>query len=135
MRLSQSYSEFKKAAKQLSKKVPGGETLAEMYHRLGEMSKAVISEDAWFEKFGLVTIGPVDGHDLPTLIDFLNEAKHLDRPMVLHVKTIKGKGFEFAEKDACTFHSPAAFAMNVEPDGCRVELKKGGRPSRRPSAT
>jgi len=132
VRLSHSYSEFKRAAKELTKVIPGGSALAEMYHRLGEMSKAMISEDAWFEKFGLVTVGPIDGHDLPTLIDFLNEAKHFDRPMVLHVKTIKGKGFEPAEGDACTFHSPAAFDVqhmeNAEGmAGCRVELKKSGR--------
>ncbi len=127
VRLSQSYAEFKKAAKNFSKRVPGGEALVEMYHRLGEMSKAMIAEDAWFEKFGLITVGPIDGHDLPTLIDFLNEAKHLDRPMVLHVKTVKGKGFQPAEGDSCTFHSPAAFNVEMENEGCRVELKKSAR--------
>jgi 1-deoxy-D-xylulose-5-phosphate synthase len=127
IRLSHSYSEFKRAAREFSRLMPGGETLVEMYHRLGEMSKAVLSEDAWFEKFGLVTVGPVDGHDLPTLIDFLNEAKHFDRPMVLHVKTIKGKGFSPAEGDSCTFHSPAAFKVEMDEEGCRVELKKSGR--------
>ena len=124
-RLSHTYGEFKKAAKDLAKRVPGGEVMAEMYHRMGEMSKAMITENSWFEQFGLVTVGPVDGHDIPTLIDFLNEAKHFDRPMVLHVKTRKGKGFEAAEGDATTFHSPAAFDYN--PDGCRVEIKKSGR--------
>ena len=103
---------------------------------MGEMSKAVISEDAWFEKFGLVTVGPIDGHDIPTLIDFLNEARHFDRPMVLHVKTVKGKGYAFAEGDSCTFHSPSPFDIvagdgeddaKLVSEGCRVELKKGGR--------
>ena len=62
------------------------------------------------------------------LIDFLNEAKHFDRPMVLHVKTVKGRGYDFAERDACTFHSPAAFKIEtLENEGCRVEVKKGGR--------
>ncbi|MCA9284158.1 MAG: 1-deoxy-D-xylulose-5-phosphate synthase [Phycisphaerales bacterium] len=127
IRLSHSYTEFKRAAKELTKVIPGGSVFSEMYHRLGEMSKAMISEDAWFEKFGLVTVGPIDGHDLPTLIDFLNEAKHLDRPMVLHVKTVKGKGYSFTEGDSCTFHSPAAFKVEMENEGCRVELKKSGR--------
>ncbi|MEY3024749.1 MAG: 1-deoxy-D-xylulose-5-phosphate synthase [Planctomycetota bacterium] len=136
VRMSQSYGEFKKAAKDLAKRIPGGHLLADAYHRMGEMSKAVISEDAWFEKFGLVTVGPIDGHDLPTLIDFLNEARHFDRPMVLHVKTVKGKGFAFAEGDSCTFHSPSPFDVvagdgeddaQLVSEGCRVELKKGGR--------
>ncbi|MGA1018826.1 MAG: 1-deoxy-D-xylulose-5-phosphate synthase N-terminal domain-containing protein, partial [Phycisphaerales bacterium] len=136
VRLSHSYGEFKKAAKDLAKRIPGGGVLADAYHRMGEMSKAMISEDAWFEKFGLVTVGPIDGHDLPTLIDFLNEAREFDRPMLLHVKTVKGKGFEFAEGDSCTFHSPSPFDVvagdggddaKLVSEGCRVELKKSGR--------
>jgi 1-deoxy-D-xylulose-5-phosphate synthase len=49
--------------------------------------------------------------------------------MVLHVKTVKGKGFGFAEKDSCTFHSPSPFNMldDMENEGCRVELRKSGR--------
>ena len=136
VRMSHSYGEFKKAAKDFAKRIPGGHLLADAYHRMGEMSKAVISEDAWFEKFGLVTVGPIDGHDIPTLIDFLNEARHFDRPMVLHVKTVKGKGYAFAEGDSCTFHSPSPFDIvagdgeddaKLVSEGCRVELKKGGR--------
>ena len=143
LRLSQTYGDFKKAAKEWSKTLPGGRTLAEMYHKMGELSKTFVSEDAWFEHFGLVTVGPVDGHDLPTLIDVLNEAAHFDRPMVLHVKTVKGKGFRFAEGDSTTFHSPSPFSVVVDEEdgsapkagapgalvseGCRVELRKGGR--------
>ncbi len=75
-----------------------------------------------------MTVGPIDGHDIPTLIEFLGEARDLDRPMVLHVKTIKGKGLDVAEDDATRFHSPKAF--KVERDerlGCRVEMSSGGR--------
>jgi 1-deoxy-D-xylulose-5-phosphate synthase len=128
VRLSQSYGEFKRAAKDLLSRVPGGELVREAYHRLGEASKVLVSEDAWFEHFGLLTVGPVDGHDLPALIEVLNEAKDLDRPLVLHVKTIKGKGYAFAEGDSTTFHSPSAFSVTpLENEGCRVELKKSGR--------
>ena len=130
VRLSHGYGEFKRAAKDLASRLPGGSVIADLYHRMGEMSKAMMSEDAWFEHFGLVTVGPVDGHDLPTLIDALNEARHFDRPMVLHVKTVKGKGFKPAEGDPCGMHSPSAFRIvedEMEHEGCRVELKKGGR--------
>ena len=133
VRLSHTYGEFRKAAKELSRHMPGGKRLAEVYHKLGEMSKSFVSEDNWFEHFGLVTVGPVDGHDLPSLIDVLNEAKHFDRPMVLHVKTIKGKGYKFAEGDSTTFHSPSPFSVVNEDgeelvsEGCRVELKKSAR--------
>jgi 1-deoxy-D-xylulose-5-phosphate synthase len=128
VRLSHSYGEFKKAAKEMLAKVPGGDLMREAYHRMGEASKAIVSEDAWFEHFGLVTVGPVDGHDIPTLIQVLNEAKDTDRPLVLHVKTIKGKGYSFAEGDSTTFHSPSPFSMSdMESEGCRVELKKSSR--------
>lgn len=128
VRVSHTYSDFKKGAKELLKHVPGGGMLKEAYHRMGEMTKAAISEESWFEQFGLLTVGPIDGHDLPTLIEFLTEARDIDRPMVLHVKTTKGKGLDIAERDATKFHSPKAF--QVERDerlGCRVEMKSSGR--------
>jgi len=131
-RLNPVYRDFKKSAKQWLRHIPGGSLIQDAYHRAGEATKAMISETAkagggggggWFEQFGLLTVGPIDGHDLPQLIEFLSEARDLDRPMVLHVKTIKGKGYEFAEDDASKFHSPAPFVR----EGCRVEIKKDGR--------
>lgn len=128
VRVSHTYSDFKKGANELLKHVPGGGMLKEAYHRMGEMTKAAISEESWFEQFGLLTVGPIDGHDLPTLIEFLNEAKDIDRPMVLHVKTTKGKGLDIAERDATRFHSPKAFQVERDESlGCRVEMKSGGR--------
>lgn len=134
VRLSHTYSEFKKQAKEFLKRMPGGEFVRDAYHRVGEATKAMIVDGThapgtpgptggWFEHFGLVTVGPIDGHDLPTLIEFLAEARDFNRPMVLHVKTVKGKGYDFAESDSSTFHSPSPFVR----EGCRVELKKEGR--------
>ena len=123
VRLSHKYADLKKKGKEVLKGMPGGSLIADAYHAAGEMTKSVVHENAWFEHFGLLTVGPVDGHDIPTLIEFLTEAKDMERPMVLHVKTIKGKGYEFAENDSSTFHSPAPFVR----EGCRVEIKKDGR--------
>ena len=123
LRASDTYRAVKRAAKDVMAQLPGGTTLRGMSNRLSEMAKDALCEDAWFEKFGLLTIGPVDGHDLPTLVDMLMNIKDVDRPIVLHAHTIKGKGYEFAEGDATTFHSPKPFEVN----GCRVELKSGGR--------
>jgi len=125
VRVSHTYGDLKKAGKTILRGMPGGSVLREAYHRAGEMTKALVSEDSWFNKFGLLTVGPIDGHDLPTLIEFLTEARDIDRPMVLHVKTVKGKGLEYAEKDATTFHSPAAHTYDA--GSCRVELKSSGR--------
>jgi 1-deoxy-D-xylulose-5-phosphate synthase len=131
-RLSSSYGEFKKQAKEWLAHLPGGQTLRDAYHRSSEAFKHMVNEGAWFEHFGLVTVGPVDGHNLEELIQFLREARNFPHPMVLHVKTIKGKGYTFAEGDSTTFHSPPAFAtsdpdVKLENEGCRVELKKDGR--------
>ncbi|MCC6428868.1 MAG: 1-deoxy-D-xylulose-5-phosphate synthase [Phycisphaerales bacterium] len=162
LRLSHRYGDFKKSARKLLEHIPGGESLIGAYHRAGEMAKAMVNEGGatggggaggWFEHFGLLSFGPIDGHDLPQLIEFLGEARDIDRPMLLHVKTVKGKGCEFAESDSSRFHSPGAFKMvdDGDPDserqaangtagatspstpvplvseGCRVEIKPEGR--------
>lgn len=123
VRVSSTYVSVKRAAQGALANLPGGSIIGEMYHRTSEMVKEAVAEDAWFEKFGLLTVGPIDGHDLRSLIDMLIEVKDFDRPMVLHVHTVKGKGYEYAEGDATTFHSPKPFAV----EGCRVELKSSGR--------
>ncbi len=123
VRVSQTYKDLKARAAELLKKVPGGGVIEEAYHRLGEVTKAALAHDHMFEHFGLLCLGPTDGHDLRTLIEMLEEVKDIDRPVLLHVKTTKGKGFEFTEGDATTFHSPKPFVVN----GCRVEVTSSGR--------
>lgn len=130
VRVSHTYADLKKKGKELLKGLPGGSVIADAYHRAGEATKSIVHEaqgagvgTGWFENFGLLTVGPIDGHDLPTLIEFLTEARDLDRPMVLHVKTIKGKGMDFAEQESSKFHSPGPLVR----EGCRVEIRKDGR--------
>jgi 1-deoxy-D-xylulose-5-phosphate synthase len=74
-----------------------------------------------FEDLGLKYFGPVDGHDIPALLEKLNELKDLNCPAVLHIKTVKGKGYEWACDDPTTFHSPKPFRV----EGCRVVIEKG----------
>ncbi|MFG0258459.1 MAG: 1-deoxy-D-xylulose-5-phosphate synthase [Phycisphaerales bacterium JB043] len=129
MRMSRSYRGFKSSARRWLDRFPGGGLLGRAYHNASEATKQWLpdaGERSWFEHFGLVAVGPIDGHNLPELIGFLREAREYPRPMVLHAKTIKGKGYEFSEGDATTFHSPPSFKM----DGCRVEI-----PSRKRSFT
>jgi len=125
MRINPLYGGMKRRAKRMLNHVPGGSRVAEAYHRMTEAMKAGVAEHSWFENFGLLTVGPVDGHDLPSMIEFLSEIRDFDRPMVLHVKTVKGKGLDYAEKDATTFHSPAAHTY--DPESCRVEIVSKGR--------
>ena len=123
VRVSNRFSDFKTRAQEVLKKLPAGEYVEEIYNRLGKMTKAALNHTHLFEHFGLLCVGPIDGHDLPALIEMLEEVKQIDRPVLLHVKTIKGKGFEFSSEDPTTFHSPKPFVIN----GCRAELKTGGR--------
>ncbi len=123
VRVSDLYDQLKAGARRVLSRIPGGETLEEMYHRASEAMKAAIYDGHMFEHFGLLCLGPIDGHDIPTLIDMLNELHDYPLPVLLHVKTKKGKGFEFSEDDATTFHSPKPFKVN----GCRVEIPSSGR--------
>ncbi len=123
VRVSPTYHEMKRRGKKALDRLPGGGILEEVYHRGSEMLKALISDGHMFEHFGHVCIGPVDGHDIQSLIDTLAEVRDINTPVLLHVKTIKGKGYEFAEGDATAFHSPAPFVR----EGCRVEIPSKGR--------
>ena len=122
-RISERYGDLKQRAHEVLKKLPVGQYVEELYNRFGEMTKAALAHQHLFEHFGLLCIGPIDGHALPSLIEMLEEVKKIDRPVLLHVKTVKGKGFDFSSDDPTTFHSPKPFTMT----GCRVELKSGGR--------
>jgi 1-deoxy-D-xylulose-5-phosphate synthase len=123
IRVNPRYEDLKHRAHEVLKKLPVGETIEEIYHRLGEVTKAALGHTHIFEHFGLFCVGPIDGHDLPSLIQMLSELKKIDRPVLLHVKTVKGKGFDFSSDDPTTFHSPKPFRV----DGCRVELISSGR--------
>ncbi len=123
VRLHHTYKSLKSRAHEVLRNLPGGSMLEEATHRLGEMTKAAIAHEHMFERFGLLCVGPIDGHDLPTLIDMLTEVRQIDAPVLLHVKTVKGKGFDFATGDPTTFHSPKPFRV----EGCRVEVQSSGR--------
>ena len=123
LRVSPHYGQLKQRALQVLQHLPGGETFEDIYHRASEALKVLIYPHHLFSEFGLLCIGPTDGHDLPSLISILEEVKNFDRPVLLHCKTVKGKGFDFSTGDPTAFHSPKPFTIA----GCRVEMKKGGR--------
>jgi 1-deoxy-D-xylulose-5-phosphate synthase len=123
-RMHPTYEDFKKRARKVLQHIPGGSILGQVYHRLGEMTKAAIAHEHMFKNFGLLCVGPVDGHDLEGLIGLLSEVKDIDRPMLLHVKTVKGKGFDFATGDPTAFHATKPFTLN---GGQAQVTKKGGR--------
>src|SRR5262249_25474777 len=67
LRLSHTFTDLKKSAREFLRSVPGASVIAEAYHRTGEATKAMVSHGAWFEHFGLLTVGPIDGHDFHAL--------------------------------------------------------------------
>lgn len=78
--------------------------------RFNNSIKSLITkEQNLFEGFNIRYFGPVDGHDLPGLIRILHNIKDMQGPKLLHIKTVKGKGFKPAEKSATIWHSPGLF--------------------------
>lgn len=99
---SQAYSTVRNSSKKLLSHLPGAWALA---RRTEEYAKGIIAPSTLFEELGWNYIGPVDGHDLPTLIATLRNMRGLSGPQFLHVITKKGKGFAPAEKDPTGFHA------------------------------
>ena len=101
---------FYSAAKEVGKQVlKGAPPLFELAKRFEEHAKGMVVPATLFEKFGFNYIGPIDGHDLESLIPTLENLKHLDGPQFLHVVTKKGQGYKMAEADPVAYHGPGKF--------------------------
>ena len=102
--------QFYAAAKHAGKTVlKGAPPLFELAKRLEETAKGMVLPATLFEKFGFNYIGPIDGHDLDSLIPTLENIKHLSGPQFLHVVTKKGQGYKLAEADPVAYHGPGKF--------------------------
>jgi 1-deoxy-D-xylulose-5-phosphate synthase len=80
--------------------------------RSEEHLKGMVLPSTLFEELGLDYFGPIDGHDLPTLIQTLQNLKQQTKPRLLHIITKKGYGLETAENDPCKFHGVAPASLN-----------------------
>jgi len=87
----------------------GAPPLFELAKRLEEHAKGMVVPATLFEKFGFNYIGPIDGHDLDSLIPTLENIRHLQGPQFLHVVTKKGQGYKLAEADPVAYHGPGKF--------------------------
>jgi 1-deoxy-D-xylulose-5-phosphate synthase len=102
--------QFYAAAKSVGKTVlKGAPPLFELAKRIEEHAKGMVVPATLFEKFGFNYIGPIDGHDLDSLIPTLENIKHLKGPQFLHVVTKKGQGYKLAEADPVAYHGPGKF--------------------------
>ena len=100
------YSAAKSVGKNVLKNAP---PLFELAKRLEEQAKGMVVPATLFEKFGFNYIGPIDGHDLESLIPTLENLKQLNGPQFLHVVTKKGQGYKLAEADPVAYHGPGKF--------------------------
>jgi len=89
--------------------------------RTEEHVKGMVMPSTLFEELGFNYIGPMDGHDTRTLVRTLNNMKQLQGPQFLHIITKKGKGFEPAEHDPCSYHGVGPF----NPETGKVDPKPG----------
>ena len=100
------YSAARHGAKQMLKNAP---PLFELARRLEEHAKGMVVPGTIFEEFGFNYVGPIDGHDLDSLIPTLENLRGMSGPQFLHVVTKKGFGYKLAEADPVKYHGPTPF--------------------------
>src|SRR3989344_121817 len=108
--LKPGYFELRKRTRELLEKIPGiGKEEIDRVFKVQERLRTITNEGIFFESMGFQYFGPIDGHSLDELIPALQNVKNLEGPVLLHVKTEKGKGYAFAEKDIDKFHGMSPF--------------------------
>lgn len=110
LRSKPAYYHFKKWYRSLFGKDPAKHPLYRFSHQVKtSLKKALWPGSTLFEDMGFTYLGPVDGHDIQRLCDTLTWARELRCPVVVHVNTVKGKGYSFAERDPGRFHGIGPF--------------------------
>lgn len=104
---------IKKEVEKLAHKFPGGDNLVQLLKRGEDVFKIAITPGALFTVLNFEYIGPVDGHNLESLIEILNNIKKMKGPILFHVITKKGKGYPYAENDPETFHGVGPFDIKT----------------------
>lgn len=121
LRVNPWYGGLKNEVHKLLDRVPLGNRAEKLLTQFKDSVKAGISGGMLFEDLGFRYIGPIDGHDIGELQQYLKMVKDLKQPVLLHVITQKGHGFEPAAEDPVTFHTPAPFERQKH---CVVSMKK-----------
>ena len=123
IRLGSGYNNLKRDVKRGLARVPGvGESLAESISQAKKALKQFMVPGMFFENLDITYVGPIDGHDISAMVRIFEEAKKIDRPILIHVKTKKGKGYRPAEKYPVRFHGVGPFDIET---GKPLEKKTG----------
>lgn len=110
LRLDPKYNRFKEEIEGTLKKIPNiGTGMAKYLERIKNGIKKMVVPGMFFEDMGIKYLGPIDGHNLKDLTDVLSKAKNIKEPVIIHIVTKKGKGYEFAEKNPGKFHGIGPF--------------------------
>lgn len=116
------YSSMREGSKKVLSTIP---PVWELARRAEEHMKGMVVPGTLFEELGFNYIGPIDGHDLPTLIKTLRNLRQLSGPQFLHIVTQKGKGYAPAEDNPCGFHGVSTF----DPESGETLAGPGSKPS------
>ncbi|NNG13655.1 MAG: 1-deoxy-D-xylulose-5-phosphate synthase, partial [Gammaproteobacteria bacterium] len=116
------YSSMREGSKKVLGTIP---PVWELARRAEEHMKGMVVPGTLFEELGFNYIGPIDGHDLPTLIKTLRNLRQLPGPQFLHIVTQKGKGYAPAEDNPCGFHGVSKF----DPESGEPLAKPGSSPT------
>ncbi len=104
------YNKLKKEIWDLTERIPlGRDSVRSFAHKLEESLKNLFVPGMWFEEMGFRYIGPIDGHNMDELLRTLKTVREMHGPVLLHVLTKKGKGYEHAEENPTRFHGTGAF--------------------------
>lgn len=110
LRADEGYNELKKSVVAALRSIPMvGNGMIQTLTRTKNGIKQLFIPGMWFENMGVTYIGPVDGHDVRQLVKIFREAKKMDRAVLIHVLTKKGKGYQPAEKNPSAFHGVEPF--------------------------
>jgi 1-deoxy-D-xylulose-5-phosphate synthase len=105
----QTYNKLKATIWDMTGKLRHGSMIRDIVGKVDESIKSMLVPGVIFEKLGLRYFGPVDGHDVMALVKTLDHMKALQGPLLLHIRTKKGKGYKPAEDDACCLHGVSKF--------------------------
>lgn len=108
------YYKFKENVENILKKIPGiGKNIAKITERLKDSFKYFLVPGMLFEELGFTYLGPIDGHDIQKLKEVLERSKNVKGPVLIHIITKKGKGYELAEEKPERFHSIGVFDIET----------------------
>lgn len=113
-RVGEHYNDFKEDVETHLNRIPKiGHKLVERIKRTKDSLKNLIISGGLFDDLGITYIGPIDGHDIQGMIEIFHNALKIDHPIVIHVKTVKGKGYTFAENNPSKFHGIGTFDIET----------------------